>query len=98
MYSDCLRPQEYEHQLQLCLPDPAGLSAGPGRPVRLYLFREPGPDFTERDRAVLTLLHPHLHQAYLDAKRCRHPVFRLTPGGKSCAWLPPGMADPAQPE
>jgi DNA-binding NarL/FixJ family response regulator len=57
----------------------AWLSAGPGRHVRLYLYRGPGPDFTERDRAVLTLLRPHLHQAYLDAERRRHPVPRLTP-------------------
>jgi DNA-binding CsgD family transcriptional regulator len=79
MYSDRLRPQGYEHDLQLCLPDPAGLSAGPGRTVRLYLFRGPGPDFSERDRALLVLLRPHLHQAYLDAERRRHPVPRLTP-------------------
>jgi len=79
MYSDIMRPQGYEHDLQLCLPDPIGLSAGPERTVRLYLFREPGPDFTERDRAVLTLLRPHLHQAFLDAERRRHPVPRLTP-------------------
>ena len=39
----------------------------------------PGPDFSERDRAVLTLLRPHLYQAYLDAERRRHPVPRLTP-------------------
>jgi hypothetical protein len=64
MYSDFLRPHGYEHQLQLCLPDPAGISAGSGRTVRLYLFRGPGLDFTDRDRAVLTLLRPHLHQAY----------------------------------
>jgi DNA-binding CsgD family transcriptional regulator len=79
MYSDFLRPQGYEHQLGLCLPDPAVPSARPGRTVRLYLFRGPGLDFTERDRAVLTLLRPHLHQAYLDAGRRRHPVPRLTP-------------------
>jgi DNA-binding CsgD family transcriptional regulator len=79
LYSDMLRPQGVEHQLQLCLPDPAGLSAGPGQTVRLYFYRGPGPDFTERDRAVLTLLRPHLHQAYLDAERRRHPVPRLTP-------------------
>jgi DNA-binding NarL/FixJ family response regulator len=36
-------------------------------------------DFSERDRALLTLLAPHLDQAYLDAQRCRHPVPRLTP-------------------
>jgi DNA-binding CsgD family transcriptional regulator len=79
MYSDILRPQGLEHDLQLCLPDPAELGAGPGRTVRLFFFRGPGPDFTERDRAMLTLLRPHLYQALLDAERRRHPVPRLTP-------------------
>ena len=45
----------------------------------LVLSRGHGPDFSERDRALLTLLRPHLHQAYLDAERRRHPVPRLTP-------------------
>ena len=36
------------------------------------------PDFSERDRALLVLLRPHLHQAYLDAERRRHPVPQLT--------------------
>jgi DNA-binding NarL/FixJ family response regulator len=79
MYCDMLRPQGIEHQIQLCLPDPAVPNAGSGRTVRLYLFRGPGPDFTERDRAVLTLLRPHLNQAYLDTRRRRRPVPRLTP-------------------
>jgi DNA-binding NarL/FixJ family response regulator len=47
--------------------------------VRLFFFRGPGADFSERDRAMLVLLRPHLHQAYLDAERRRHPVPRLTP-------------------
>ena len=64
---------------ELCLPEAPGPTAGPGRTVRLYFDRGPGPDFSERDRAVLTLLRPHLHQAYLDAERRRHPVPRLTP-------------------
>jgi DNA-binding CsgD family transcriptional regulator len=79
MYCDYHRPFGIEHELQLCLPEPAGLSGGPGRNVRLYLYRGPGPDFSERDRAVLTLLRPHLYQAYLDAERRRHPDRRLTP-------------------
>ena len=79
MYCDIFRPQGYEHDIQLCLPDPAVPSAGPGRTVRLFFFRGPGPDFTERDRAVLTLLRPHLHQACLNAERRRHPAPRLTP-------------------
>ena len=42
------------------------------------LSRGPGPDFSERDRALLGLLRPHLHQAYLDAERRRHPAPQLT--------------------
>jgi DNA-binding CsgD family transcriptional regulator len=79
MYTDVYRPQGAEHELQLFLPDPAALTAGPGRTLRLSFFRGSGPDFSERDRAVLTLLRPHLHQAYLDTERRRRPTARLTP-------------------
>jgi len=79
MYCDLYRPQGLEHELQLCLPEPPGSDSGPGRTVRLYLFRGSGPDFTERDRALLTLLRPHLREAYLDAERRRSPVPELTP-------------------
>ena len=79
MYIDCIRSQGVEHHLMLALPDPAEPAAGPGRYVRLVLHRGPGPDFSERDRALLVLLRPHLYQAYLDAERRRHPVPRLTP-------------------
>ena len=79
MYTDHDRLTGLEHCLMLCLPEAQPRTAGPGRQVRLYLSRGPGPDFSERDRAVLMLLRPHLHHAYLDAERCRHPVPRLTP-------------------
>jgi DNA-binding NarL/FixJ family response regulator len=46
--------------------------------VRLLFSRGPGLDFSERDRAVLTLLRPHLHQAYLDAERRRRGMPQLT--------------------
>jgi DNA-binding CsgD family transcriptional regulator len=36
---------------------------------------------------VLTLLRPHLHQAYLDAGRRRHPAPRLTPRQKDLLRL-----------
>jgi DNA-binding CsgD family transcriptional regulator len=78
MYRDIYRPQGYEHELQLCLPEGSSQTVAAGRTVRLYFFRGPGPDFSERDRALLTLLRPHLHQAYLDAERRRHPIPRLT--------------------
>jgi DNA-binding CsgD family transcriptional regulator len=78
-YSDIYRPQGFEYDLMLTLPAPPGSLPGPGRTLRLFFFRGPGPDFSERDRALLTLLRPHLHHIYLDAERCRHPVPRLTP-------------------
>jgi DNA-binding CsgD family transcriptional regulator len=76
MYSDYVRL--WRHNLLLCLP------AGPGqvvptRTVRLCFWRGPGPDFSERDRALLALLRPHLHQAYLGAERRRRPTAALTP-------------------
>jgi DNA-binding CsgD family transcriptional regulator len=79
MYCDLYRPQGLEHELQMCLPEPPGPDAGPGRTLRMYLFRGPAPDFSERDRAILMLLRPHLQQAYLDAERRRCPFPELTP-------------------
>ena len=80
MYCDVYRPQGVEHELMLSLPaGPAARLPGPGRTLRLFLFRQSGRDFGEADRALLTLLRPHLHQAYLDAERRRHPGADLTP-------------------
>jgi len=73
MYSEMFRPYGFEHELLLCLP------AGHLRTVRLLLCRGPGSDFSERDRALLALLRPHLHQAYLDAEHRRRPAPKLTP-------------------
>ena len=79
MYTDFDRLMGIKHCLMLCLPEAPSPTAGPGRHVRLTLDRRSGPDFSERDRAMLTLLRPHLQQAYLDAERRRHPIPRLTP-------------------
>jgi DNA-binding CsgD family transcriptional regulator len=79
IYADVYRPQGIKHELQLCLPIPPGPGRGPGRTVRLYFFRLSGPDFSERDRALLTLIRPHLCQAYLDAERRRTAGPGLTP-------------------
>jgi DNA-binding CsgD family transcriptional regulator len=70
MYRDYLRG--FEHEIMLCLP------AGPGRTLRLVFFRGSGPDFSERDRALLTLLRPHLREAYLDAQRHQRGIPGLT--------------------
>jgi DNA-binding CsgD family transcriptional regulator len=73
------RPMGIEHDLMLTLPAAPSPGSGPGRTMRLGFFRGSGSDFSERDRALLTLLRPHLHQAYLDAEHRRHPVPWLTP-------------------
>ncbi len=87
MYTDYIRPLGEEHYLMVCLPRALPPAAKPGRYVQLTLIRGPGPDFSERDRAVLTLLAPHLDQAYLDAERRRYPVPRLTPRQTSLLHL-----------
>lgn len=79
MYREVMRPQGLENQIQLCLSGPPGPDAAPGRTVRLFFLRGPGLDFSERDRALLTLLRPHLQHAYHDAERRRSPVPELTP-------------------
>jgi DNA-binding CsgD family transcriptional regulator len=76
MYCDCF--PEVDHSIMVCLPADPGWTAGPGRTLRLILLRGPGPDFSERDRDLLTVLRPHLHQAHLDAERRRHPPPQLT--------------------
>jgi DNA-binding CsgD family transcriptional regulator len=79
IYTDYYRPLGMEHDLMLTLPAGPGPAVDPLQSVRLLFTRGPGPDFTERDRALLTLLRPHLHRAYLDAECRRHPTAQLTP-------------------
>jgi DNA-binding CsgD family transcriptional regulator len=77
MYAEAFRG--IEHMLMLCLPWPgAGAKRGPGLDVRLVLCRGPGSDFSERDRALLGLLRPHLDRAYLDAELRRRGTVSLT--------------------
>ena len=73
------RPMGFDHALMLTLPAPTRPPPASGGTMRLFFFREHGPDFTARDRAALTLLRPHVHRAFLEAESRRHPVPRLTP-------------------
>jgi DNA-binding CsgD family transcriptional regulator len=79
MYCDYFRPLGVEHLLVLSLPEAPGTAACPSSIARMIFFRGPGREFSERDRALLALLRPHLHQAYLDAERRRCGESRLTP-------------------
>jgi DNA-binding CsgD family transcriptional regulator len=72
MYIDYERPWGVEHEIMVVLP------AGPGRTMRLVFTRGAGPDFTERDRVLLSLLRPHLHAAYVATERRRLGVEPLT--------------------
>jgi DNA-binding CsgD family transcriptional regulator len=67
MYADYLRPFSVEREILMCLPSPRY------RTVRLLLYRGRGPDFSDRDRALLTLLRPHLHAAYREGTRPAPP-------------------------
>jgi DNA-binding CsgD family transcriptional regulator len=86
-YQDCCKPYGNEHELMLCLPDGPGPATGPRRTLRLVFIRGPGPDFSDRDRDLLTVLRPHLHQAYLDAERRRHPAPKLTARQRELLFL-----------
>lgn len=72
MYVDYLRHLGSEREIMVVLP------AGPGRTLRLMFSRGPGADFTERDRALLTLLRPHLHAAFVATERQKLGVVPLT--------------------
>jgi hypothetical protein len=95
LYTDYYRPYGTEHELATAVSSWPGQAAGPGRTVRLVFFRGPGPDFSERDRALLALL----------ALTCTRPTStpngvavappRLPRGiGSCCAWSPPGTPTP----
>jgi hypothetical protein len=58
MYSDVYRPLGFEHDLMLSLPAASKCMTTSGRTLRLFFFRGPGQDFSERDRALLMLLRP----------------------------------------
>ncbi len=78
MYQECCRPHGVEHELMVVLPAGPGWTAGPGRSLRMNFMRGRGADFSGRHHDLLTVLRPHLQQAYFDAERRRHPVPRLT--------------------
>ena len=78
MYREYFRPAGIERELMMCLPAGPGSVGGPGRSARLIFFRGAGPDFGERDRGLLALLRPHLHEAYRAAELRRLGQPELT--------------------
>lgn len=74
MYADHDRPFGVEHEIMVCLD-----AGAPQRTLRLLFARGPGSDFSDRDLAVLTLLRPHLQNAYVAAQRRQRGLLPLTP-------------------
>jgi DNA-binding CsgD family transcriptional regulator len=68
LWSDYFRLFGVHREMLLCLPSP------PRRILRLLLSRGPGSDFSERDRALLALLRPHLDARFREWQRRRQPV------------------------
>jgi DNA-binding CsgD family transcriptional regulator len=68
LWSDYFRLFGVHREMMVCLPSP------PRRSLRLLLCRGPGPDFSERDRGLLTLLRPHLDARFQEWQRRRRPV------------------------
>jgi DNA-binding CsgD family transcriptional regulator len=73
MYVEYLGPLGVEHEIIVSLP------LGHERTVRLLFARGDGSDFSERDRAVLTLLRPHLDELLRQADSVRRGTPELTP-------------------
>jgi DNA-binding CsgD family transcriptional regulator len=61
LWNGLFRPFGIEHQMVALLPAPRPLLVG-------VVLNRSGRDFTERDRALLNLLRPHLANAYLNAQ------------------------------
>lgn len=71
-YIEYFRPFGARHSIGVSLP------TLPGHTRKISLWRDTGSDFNERDRLILQLLQPHLHEVYLHAQRRRQRVPTLT--------------------
>jgi DNA-binding CsgD family transcriptional regulator len=72
MYCEYDRIFGVEREMMVCLPSQVS------QVVRLLFSRGKGPDFSQRDRDVCTLLRPHLDRIYRQQQRFHHPIPRLT--------------------
>ncbi len=71
LYRDFFRPMGRRYFLSV------GLQAADGHEQNLMFWRHSGPDFSDRDKDLLTLLRPHLAEIYAGAVRRRRGF--LTP-------------------
>jgi DNA-binding CsgD family transcriptional regulator len=77
-YPEVFPPQGPDREHTMGIPSDA-TGESPGTLVQLFFVRARGPEFSDRDRAALTVLQPHLRDAYPDPERTRqNPEPRLT--------------------
>ena len=68
MYTEYFRPYGIEDGLMLVVP------IAPRRTLRMEFFRGPGPEFTERERGILSLFRPHLREIYFEQRAVDEPA------------------------
>lgn len=73
LYIDCLSATGIIRSLMV------PLTGGPGHSPRLVLARTSGSDFNRKDRALLSLLRPHLNELYRRSRRPPDRADALTP-------------------
>jgi DNA-binding CsgD family transcriptional regulator len=74
IYLEYCKPHGLHHNIEVALPN------GPRRELRLVLHRDRyDREFSEHDRALLTLLRPHLHAAHAEVLRRQRGIPTLTP-------------------
>ena len=71
LYREAFQPCGVKYLMSVGLPAPTG------RERNLLFWRHAGPDFSDRDKDLLTLLRPHAAEIYAGAVRRRRGV--LTP-------------------
>ncbi|HKE50773.1 MAG TPA: response regulator transcription factor [Actinomycetes bacterium] len=73
LFVDCLRATGVIRSLMV------PLTGGPGHSPRLVLARTSGSDFSQKNRALLSLVRPHLNELYRRSRRSPDRAGALTP-------------------
>ena len=97
MYCDFYRTLCHDHELQLCLPDPAapGPFSGRDRTVRLYLWRGPGPDFpSATGRCSRCCARTCIRLTWTPSAAATPPPASPLGNGSCCACWPLGTPTP----
>jgi DNA-binding CsgD family transcriptional regulator len=74
LFAEYFAPHGYRHCISMAFRTPCWRR----RSLGLGLLRCSGADFDERDRVILQLLRPHLHELYLASRRSRRGKVHLT--------------------